>query len=209
MLKVELGEKQYGLPQTWDEITLKQFKEVMLIDNSQDELSYKIELLSILLNCYVEELEQCSLNSLNSLYNQIDILLREQPKELFSSILKINGKEYYFDNNLDANTTTGMLIDVTNLMKKGNFWDNAEQILAVYIRPIEKKKKDYRYWKGFKKENYPDLVNVQKYNFEQRTKTAEDLLQAPMSFIFPCSVFFWTLSKELSQSIINSFMMKK
>jgi hypothetical protein len=204
MIEVKLKEKSYSLPTSWDEITLGKFKRIMLVDNKQEEIEYKLEILSEILECTIEELEEVQLSSLNSLYNQVELLLKDEPKTKFESIFKINGKEYYFENDFEKSTTTGMFIDLQNLMK-GGFWENAEQILAIWIRPVKEKKYDYSKFKGWKKEKYPlKYISLEKYNYQQRIESAKDILQMPMSLIFPCSVFFWTFSGELVKNILPS-----
>jgi len=210
MLKVQIQDKQYDFPDSWDEIKLHQFKNIMLINPESSELDYKIDMLSELLQCTIEELEVCSLNSLNSLYHKVEILLADKPKEVIDKILILNNKEYYFENDFDKNTNLAMLMDIDKLMKSGSFWENAEQILAIYIRPVSKKKRNYfEGWKGFRKEKYPLLVDLEPYHYKQRLETAKVLLNCPMSYILPISVFFWTLSKVLLENFRTSLLVQK
>lgn len=200
-MKIKLENNTYNLPESWDKITLRQFKNILLIDDKQDELQYKIAILSELLQCTIEELEVVSLNSLNSIWNRVSIFLEKRPTEKLDKTILLNGKEFYFDNQLDKNTNYGMFVDISNFMKEKNFWEVSEKVLAIYIRPVVQKKKDFRKWLGWKKDKYPDLVQVQKYDSSKLDEHAELILDCPMSYIFPVSFFFWNLSTALKQNI--------
>lgn len=203
-MKIKLENNTYNLPDNWDEITLRQFKNILLIDDKQDELSYKIAILSELLQCTIEELEVVSLNSLNSIWNRVSTLLENKPNDKLDSTIILGGKEFYFDNQLDKNTNYGMFVDISNFMKEKNFWEVAEKVLAIFIRPVSKKKKDFKKWLGWKKDKYPDLVQVERYDSSKLDEHAELILDCPMSYIFPVSFFFWNLSMELKPNIPSS-----
>lgn len=207
-MEIKILDKKYNIPDSWSDITLRQFKEIMLLDDNQEELPYKIAVMSILLDCNQEDLEKVSLNSLNSIWNRINLVLESKPDENLDYTINLGSKEFYFDNQLENNTSYGMFVDVSNFLKEKNFWEVAEKVLAIYVRPVQRRKKDFRKWFGWKKDQYPDLIQVEKYDSSKLDEYAELLLDCPMSFIFPISVFFWTLLKQLNQNIQPSSLIK-
>lgn len=207
MLKVKIQEKIFYMPENWDEITFRKFQSIQEIELPKEEenyLEYKIDVLAELLGCYIEDLNEVKLSSLGELWSKCEWILNTKPVAELPNLIKLSdGKDYYFDSNLE-NSSIGQWIDLENLMKD-NFWQNAHKIASIFIRPVKKVKYNFNRWKGWKKENYPiKAVDVEDYNPDVADKTADLLLDAPVTIIYTLSVFFWSFSIELLNTILKN-----
>lgn len=209
MLKVKLGEKIFECPDSWDEISLRKFQSIMAIpqpEKKEEELEYKIDILAELLGCFIEDLQQVKLSDLGQLWDKCEWIVTTKPNSKLPELIKLSdGKDYYFDSNLDQ-STFGMWVDLEDLMKQ-DFWQNAHKIASIFVRPVEKVKYNFSKWKGWRKQNYPiKAVQVQEYDPVIADQTAHLLLDAPVTIIYTISVFFWSFSRELLKMNLQNYI---
>ena len=76
MVIVKIAEHEYNLPESWDEVNLEKFKKIIeknqLISEYKSQILFGLEILSILIDCEVENLKNISKASFETLVKEID-----------------------------------------------------------------------------------------------------------------------------------------
>jgi len=163
-----------NVPDNLNDIKLEQYQKLLLPENDNPE-----RYLSILLN----------VNNVDN-FKGFDV---ERYLEKFTNIFKeetplqmrftMNGVEYGMIPNLDE-ITYGENKDLTKYI---NDWATMHRAMAVLFRPIIKKSFD-----SYLIEPYAGTA-----------KTSEKMKEMPIAVVFGAIVFFWNLTKDLSNCILN------
>ena len=99
MTKLEIsidGKKEsYHLPQKWDEVSIKQYQELMVIaeDEELKKLEIKVRSISILTGCDVGKITKAPISHLNKVYDKLAILTSDMPNKTLRNVIEIEGKE--------------------------------------------------------------------------------------------------------------------
>lgn len=120
---VELG--QYNIPTKWEEVTLKQFQQILELENKNDNLA----ILAIMLNKTKEEVQQLPSKVLTLFYQNLNFF-KEEPKVEADNKLTIND-ELYVINDKD-NMKVGEYADFNEILQYDR--NNYAYMLAILCR---------------------------------------------------------------------------
>lgn len=120
---VELG--QYNIPTKWEEVTLKQFQQILELENKNDNLA----ILAIMLNKTKEEVQQLPSKVLTLFYQNLNFF-KEEPKVEVDNKLTINN-ELYVINDKD-NLKVGEYADFNEILQYDR--NNYAYMLAILCR---------------------------------------------------------------------------
>lgn len=120
---VELG--QYNIPTKWEEVTLKQFQQILELENKNDNLA----ILAIMLNKTKEEVQQLPSKVLTLFYQNLNFF-KEEPKSEVDNKLTIND-ELYVINDKD-NMKVGEYADFNEVLQYDR--NNYAYMLAILCR---------------------------------------------------------------------------
>lgn len=166
------------IPQTLNDITLKQWMEYVKLDNPTNE-----KLVSLFCNVKGQELldlpNKIYSKAVNGLENVIESSKGEHQVKLR---FKLGGVEYGMIPNLDE-ITYGENKDLLAMIAD---WNNMDKAMAVLFRPIVKSS-----FGTYEIEKYRGVDN------------AKFLQHMPMDIVFGAQLFFYNLTKELLRCIPN------
>lgn len=187
-MKLILGNKEYELYDSIGELTIEQFRDITLFRELYQrgeftEIELITEVASTITGIPPDDLMKLELNSFNEIYVQILELLKQ---DYYSFVdlteFQIEDKWYKMDTKLDI-MPLGMWIDVNELSKSKDFWENAPKLFASLIRKYEPKtKKILKY----------DINDVQ-----NNTEIFSSKLK--LKHFMPCYNFFLTFWEELQK----------
>lgn len=120
---VELG--QYNIPTRWEEVTLKQFQQILELENKNDNLA----ILAIMLGKTKEEVQQLPSKVLTLFYQNLNFF-KEEPKSEVDNKLTIND-ELYVINDKD-NMKVGEYADFNEVLQYDR--NNYAYMLAILCR---------------------------------------------------------------------------
>lgn len=120
---VELG--QYNIPTKWEEVTLKQFQQILELEDKNDNLA----ILAIMLNQTKEEVQQLPSKVLTLFYQNLNFF-KEEPKVEADNKLTIND-ELYVINDKD-NMKVGEYADFNEVLQYDR--NNYAYMLAILCR---------------------------------------------------------------------------
>tara|TARA_Y100000401_G_C8326015_1_gene228367 strand:+ start:16460 stop:17092 length:633 start_codon:yes stop_codon:yes gene_type:complete len=161
----------------FDKVTLESYQKYITNDKINEE-----ELVKCFLNINGQELKKIPLIKVDLYIAQITQMLDEKNQDLVRTFT-LNGVEYGFIPNLDK-ITYGENADVTRYISD---YGTMHKAMAVLYRPIIQKQKD-KY-----------LIE----DYEGSYKYAIELKQMPIKIVFGAIVFFYRLTKKLSNAILN------
>ena len=171
--------KQYNLPKSWEEVTLKQFQELQRAYNDEKKEVSIVDLISIMANKPKSEVQQLPTSFAELIMNELGFIM-EQPKQQKSvPYIIIDGKKYMV--NYLEKLKTGECVDVNSVIKDDP--KNYAAMLAILCR--------------LEGETYDDDFIANK--LEERT---EMFLRQPITKILPIVAFFlelWLVSRKNSQ----------
>ena len=168
---------------SWDELTVGQYQELhptfeKEYNNPVDKI---IEQLMILTGCTNQEVEQLTIDDLNSITKDLEFLNKPLDHKLRLRF-KINGIRYKFETNA-RKLTGGAYMSAMHLAEKDPS-TKLHQVLFNIATPCN------RFWK-------PKKVDTAQH-YEDHVK---DFLNLPMSIAYPIVSFFLTLSEHLTNNI--------
>jgi len=168
------------IPNSLNEITLRQYKKFLKIQQSETEDRFlNAKMIEIFCNIELKDVIRLKLKDTNDIINVLSDLFNQKPSLV--SKFKLNGVEYGFHPELD-DLLLGEYIDLDNFIGD---WDNMEKAMNVLYRPIIVRLKD-------------------KYNIEEyQIENSVNLLDMPMDAVLSSIFFLWNLGLELSQTMMN------
>ncbi len=176
-MKIEIS-----IPSELSEITLDKYQKFAKLNTEENEDSSFMLHKTVEIFCGLElkDIAKIKYKYVKDILSDLDKLFAAK-QELIPTF-RLNGLEYGFIPVLD-DMSLGEYIDLDE-----NFsdWNKMHKAMSVLYRPITLKK-DNRY----QIEEYTGMVN------------AEAMKQAPLDVVFAAMVFFWSLSNELTQTILN------
>lgn len=187
-MKIKIENKEYILPDSMGDITIEQFLDVeklkVLLDGGElTEVEYICEVACTLAGISPDLALQLEVKSFNDLFNEIVRLSNESIEDfkLCETEFELDGVKYKFDTKLDI-MPTGVWIDLNDVLKVQDFWDNAPKLFAMLIRPVDKD------------------GNVIKYDI-QEINSRIDLFRRKLKlkYFFPIKTFFLTFWSVLQK----------
>ena len=178
------------IPTSLDEITLKQYRDFMLLDE-QNEMDYFKSVANIFCVGNLEHIDKFPQKELKKAFENFIQTLTNQESKLITKF-KIDGVKYGFHPKL-SDITIGELADIETYIERG-FWQNIHKILAVLYRPIN--------------QEFDKLYNIETYT---GTDGRSDLFlnKFPIKVLNGCLVFFWIIEKQFTKNLILSSAEKK
>jgi len=190
MRTVKINNKEYQLPESWNEVSIGKFQAFSKID-AEDELDKLLQIVSVLGNIPIDTLESITYTELNKLYGLITFITEEVGDKTYFKI-NIKGKDYGLDyewKSMKAKT----YIDLDSLMQdKNKVIDNLHLIAAILFRPIIDNKKE---------------VILEDYNYkllEENGRFMQDNMM--ISQFLPVLFFFSKLNLNLLQHSVDSLV---
>ena len=178
-------EIKLSIPTSLSEITLKQYRDFMLL-NEEDEVKYFKSVANIFCTGNLEHIDKFPQKELKKAFENFIQLLTNQESKLILQFT-IDKVKYGFIPKI-SDITVGELADIETYIEKG-FWQNIHKILAVLYRPIN--------------QEFKGLYNIESYT---GTGTRADLFlhKFPIEVLNGCLVFFWIIEKQLTKHLILS-----
>lgn len=171
--------KQYSLPKSWDEVTLKQFQDLQKAYNDEKKEVSIVDLISIMANKPKEEVQQLPTSFAELIMNELGFIMEEPKQQKSVPYIIIDGKKYVV--NFLEKLKMGEWVDVNSVIKDDS--KNYAAMLAILCR--------------LEGEVYDDDFIANK--LEERT---EMFLRQPITNILPIVAFFlelWLVSRKNSQ----------
>jgi hypothetical protein len=136
-MKLELNNKEYNIPESWDEINLDKFIKIQkLIETKQDyeDDIWILKLIEVIIDISEDELNEVPFKELGKLSAAVsNIYNQEIPKSLPKKII-IDDIEYGFVTLDDI--STGEYTSIKTIFQKMETSDALPYMLTILIRPI-------------------------------------------------------------------------
>tara|TARA_R110002012_G_scaffold194035_1_gene361889 strand:+ start:171 stop:842 length:672 start_codon:yes stop_codon:yes gene_type:complete len=168
------------VPESLAEITLEQYQKFLKIsEENENSVFLNQKMVEIFCNIPLKEVLNIKYKSIVKIVGHLNSLFEAKPKHI--TIFKKDNKEFGFIPKLD-DMTFGEYVDVDTTIKE---WSTIHKAMGVLYRPIISKVKN-RYL-------------IEEYNSYDNY----DMKKMPLDVVFGAVVFFWSLGKELLQSMPN------
>jgi len=174
------------IPESYADVTVRQYKRMMQMWNDTDDArEAALKAVAALCDLDREVLDYADSGDVSKVIEDLLWLVKE-PNPLamtlpLQRIVKLNGVEYGFIPNW-TKLTVGEFADLESYSSK-NLFDNLEKALAVWYRPITKKKADDSYF-------------IEPY--EPHFTKQEKMLDMPMDVVVGAMVFFYRIERRLA-----------
>ena len=162
----------------WKDIKYRTFLDIREAANIEDENE---RVFAIMEAVFGEDVLDLPLKDFNEKCKELQFLQKEIPNDLHVKVIKVNGREYYFDGLL-GKITTAQYIDFQNYQKN----NDEQKVFSVFIIP-----KGHKYNDG--------------YDMEQ---VFNDILDIPVPVLFSAS-FFFSRQFELFIRIFRRYSIKQ
>ena len=169
-----------NIPETLNEVTLKQYQKWLKIAEGKDLDSFlQQKMVEIFCNIPLKQVLQIKATDINNICEELSKLFNNEPK--FIDRFTLNDKEFGFIPKLD-DISFGEYVDLDTYLAD---WELMHKAIGVLYRPITyKKKKQYL---------IEDYESSDKYDMSQTT----------LDIVFGAIVFFYSLKNELQKVILN------
>jgi hypothetical protein len=138
MIRIELGEKSYNIASKFDELNIKTYQNLSLID-ADDERKKMVGYLQVLTGLDYKEIEKIEISQLIILMDKFKFF--DTPEQELVEAVEVDGDVYVFDKNLQ-DMRFDMFVDLEEITKdKDLIIENLHLIMAILYRPACVKKK--------------------------------------------------------------------
>jgi len=174
-MKVEIN-----VPDSLKEITLDQYQRFEKLNTEENKESTFLlqKMVEIFCNLNLKDVANIKYKSVQEIIVHLNKIFDQ--KHSLTPTFTLGNVEYGFIPVLD-DMSLGEFIDLDENLSK---WDNMHKAMSVLYRPIK-----------FKKDK--------KYNIEEYKGMNDKLKYMPLDIVFGSMVFFYHLSNELTQTILN------
>ena len=148
MVIVKIAEREYQLPEGWNEVNLSKFQRIIekneLISEYKSQILFGLELFSILIDCDVEDLKQLTKTSFEK--------LSEETKWLYNDVVGVEKPEFVINGETyrplkDLNKLTmGDNISLEMMINESNQATLIPNILPILLRKVRKIKGEDGNW---------------------------------------------------------------
>lgn len=132
---------------TWNDISLKQYNELVNVDTTQDPIDYAAEVIRIVFD--IDDPFSLSMQEFNKYSEMIKFIGDKVPDVKLKDVYKVNNKEYVLDGNV-FEWSMSQLID----FRKYSATTNLTDIVSCYIIP-----KGHKYNDGYEMEEVLKDIN--------------------------------------------------
>jgi hypothetical protein len=170
MVIVKLIDKEYEMPEGWNEVNLSKFEQILeknrLIAEYKSQILFGLEVFSILIGCPMDDLRNLSKSSFEILTKEIE-WVNETPKAEHKEEFIIGGEKFKPLRDLNK-MTMGESISLELMIKESNEANLLINILPILLRKVKQVKDE----KGniteelipFESEKYEERKNLFKEN---------------------------------------------
>lgn len=138
--------KLFKIPTSWEEVTVKQYSEILKIDNELPNLTQRIKLVSSLLGIDEELIEMMDQEDFVKIEEQLSFLSTNMPTTKVDFI-ELEGEKYYLYTEFEKlNLGEQISIDLITKEANGNMLNVYPKLLCLFLR----KKKDNGKFETFK-----------------------------------------------------------
>lgn len=194
MKKFKFNKREYNIPNSWDDINLRQYVELRRHQENfgtMPQEEFFCTYITILTDMPYDEVENLNIREFDMLAAELLKLTEtrfELPKQPW---VELDGRIFYLDKDL-TKYTIGQLSDLDAFVKdtKGDIWEAMDKVSASLIREVESKSFKFKYKKmfGLLAEEH---MNVKKYTYEDCMANAQLFLnRLPMTYIYLAADFF-------------------
>jgi hypothetical protein len=140
MYKFELNNKEYNIPNCWEDMTLGDYIRIMKLEEKKDDYLvpelYLIKMIETLTNISNDELDDMDIDCVEDIIKNMNLgFLGTEPKWEHIKHINIDGVEYVFPKDLNK-LKMGEVISIKTLQSQiPNEVDVIPYILAVLLRP--------------------------------------------------------------------------
>lgn len=201
MIKIDIEDKTYEVPNNWDDISLGDFQKLSLINTEAGLYTIIIERLKILTTIPIDIINQISMDSIQPIIEILSFLGKAPTDEVKDkTIITINGEKFGMVQNLNE-LSIGEWADMEyylGITEKGdNKFAEYHNILSVFVRPILNEYEKYDV-KLYDIEKYEGKDHTIRANYFQKYMKADDA-QRLMGF-------FLRLEANFILNTMNSLM---
>ena len=183
-------ETQHKLPNTWNDISLKQYVRIMKVlkrDEKTSELEKTVSILRILTDIPEADILRLPVSNITILGSKMNELISSYPNDELNHLITINNIEYGFHPKI-SDITFGEWVDIDSYIDD-DVDDNLHKIMSVLYRPVIGKSGD-------------------KYQIEpyEPCKEREQIMLDNLTVgdFYGVSVFFSDLGRELLSHSLKS-----
>jgi hypothetical protein len=212
MKKLIVDEIEYNIPESWEEINLRKFTKIQKLrerENEMESQDFSFELLSVVSGIDRDEIKELEMKDFNFLTDCIEKFFKSELKaDKDLVVFKLNDTYYSMDSNPDK-WHIGQWIEMDNIIKLGNPWDNADKICSFLLR--EAVNTNDLTFKGkiiLKRKLTNKDFKLEKYNAEKSKERERIFMEfLPITKVFTCVSFFLHIA-HIFQSNTNNFTQK-
>jgi len=181
-----IKEIEIRIPQSWSDITLKDYLEVMkeLKNYEGDEEAQSAIMITYLCGLEPEYLPQLTKEAFDTIRNDLANFINKTEFPL-QRIININGVEYGFEPNL-SNMSYGAFVDISKY-ETITIDENWGKVMSILYRPVTAKVRD-----TYEIETYKGVIDDTEF------------LKLGMDIHYGCFFLFTNLLKDLLISTLNS-----
>ena len=140
MIKVEIGDNEYDLPQGWEEVSLQKFERIAkhssLLNEFKSETLFALEMFALLLDAPIEDIKKLNRGAFAILTEKCEWANKEiKPKK--RNKFDIDGITYIPVKNLDA-LSMGDSISLEMMINESDDSDILTNIMPILLRKAKK-----------------------------------------------------------------------
>ena len=165
MVVVKIADKEWNLPESWSEVSLEKFSKIILknsqIEEYKSQIKFSLEILSILLDCEIEDLNNLTKESFEKLTSEIDFI-GTAPVGVDKEDFYFEGKRWRLLKDLNK-LKMGDNISLELVIKESNDATLLINILPILLREVKEIKVDDKIeiqLKDFDAEKYDELKTL-------------------------------------------------
>lgn len=192
MIKIQIGNKSYSMPESWSELKLGRWiKATSLAVGETDEISKNVALVSAIAGIPEDELLDLPATEFRKL-QELSAALADLKPGTPAFELEINGVKYALATNI-SQMTTAEFIDLDALVSNGDaLASNLPIVMSIVYRPVGKDGRPERY--------RPQDVEARARLFEE---------EMTCSNVFGCLNFCWALSQASNEHTADYIQRRK
>lgn len=180
-IKIEINKKEYLIPNSYDQLSISKFQNIVQIQNYQLTDNEKNRLIiSIILDCDIETVNELKLEQVNDILECLTFI-KSDITDVESKPFELNNEKYYPISNINE-LEFGAYIDLDVLLNEGMI-DNIHKIISIL----------YRRKKGLK---------LEKYDSKHSDEIADDIASnIGIGYVYSTLVFFCQVENKYMKDI--------
>jgi hypothetical protein len=134
MITLKINDKNYKIPESWNEISIDKFIKLQNISPDVDDVEKIIKIVSVLANISEDILNDIPVKEVHKLGDIIQYLMYSMDEKNITFEKTINGKVYRLDKNIQ-DYSARQFIDLDFYLKEQSL-NNLHKIMGILYRPI-------------------------------------------------------------------------